>query len=117
MNVFIDTNLLLDFFRMSSGDLDEIRKIALLSKSGELNLLISDFVQDEFFRNRETVISTALKQFEKSKAELHRPNIEFAFTQNQSNWNRFKLGSENCCAYWGNVCKPNPVHVKRRRTW
>lgn len=75
MNVFIDTNVLLDFFRMSSGDLEELRKIARLENNGNITLLVSDAVQDEFYRNRETVIADSLRQFEKSKFELHRPNI------------------------------------------
>lgn len=75
MNVFIDTNVLLDFFRMSSGDLEEIRKIARLSANNKITLLVSDFVIDEFTRNREGVIAQSISQFNKSKLELHRPNI------------------------------------------
>jgi predicted nucleic acid-binding protein len=75
MNLFIDTNILLDFYRMSSGDLEEIRKIARLSANKKIRLLISDFVIDEFNRNREGVIAQSISQFKKSKIELHRPNI------------------------------------------
>lgn len=75
MNVFIDTNVLLDFFRMSSGDLEEIRKIAGLARAGGLTFLFTDIVQDEFDRNREGVIAQSLSQFNKSTLELHRPNI------------------------------------------
>jgi predicted nucleic acid-binding protein len=75
MNVFVDTNVLLDFFRMSSGDLEEIRKIARLSANKKITLLINDFVKDEFARNREGVIAQSISQFNKSKLELHRPNI------------------------------------------
>lgn len=75
MNVFIDTNVLLDFFRMSSGDLEELRKLARLASTGNIKLLVSDAVQDEFSRNRENVIAESLTQFKKSKFELHRPNI------------------------------------------
>ena len=75
MNLFIDTNVLLDFFRMSSGDLEEIRKIARLSANKKITLLISEFVIDEFSRNRESVIAQSVSQFKKSKLELHRPNI------------------------------------------
>jgi predicted nucleic acid-binding protein len=75
MNVFIDTNVLLDFFRMSSGDLEELDKLAQLARSGNIKLLVSDAVQDEFSRNRENVIAESLTQFKKSKFELHRPNI------------------------------------------
>jgi predicted nucleic acid-binding protein len=75
MNVFIDTNVLLDFFRMSSGDLEELRKLARLESTGSIKLLVSDAAFDEFSRNRERVIAESLSQFMKSKFELHRPNI------------------------------------------
>lgn len=75
MNVFIDTNVLLDFFRMSSGDLEEIRKVARLSANNRITLLINDFILDEFTRNREGVIAKSISEFNKSKIELHRPNI------------------------------------------
>ena len=75
MNVFIDTNVLLDFFRMSSGDLEEIRKVAHLSANNKITLFVSDFVRDEFNRNREGVIAQSISQFKKSRLELHRPNI------------------------------------------
>lgn len=75
MNVFIDTNVLLDFFRMSSGDLDELRKLARLAATDAITLLVSSAVKDEFSRNREKVIADSLDQFRKSTFELHRPNI------------------------------------------
>lgn len=75
MNLFIDTNVLLDFFRMSSGDLEEIRKVVRLSVNSKITLLVSDFVMDEFNRNREGVIAQSISQFQKNKLELHRPNI------------------------------------------
>jgi predicted nucleic acid-binding protein len=75
MNIFIDTNILLDFYRLSSGDLEELRKIAKLSKVGKIRLFISDFLKDEFFRNREAAISSAIEQFRKSRADLQLPNL------------------------------------------
>jgi predicted nucleic acid-binding protein len=75
MNVFIDTNILLDFFRLSRGDLEEIHKIIGLWKYQRLNLLISDHLKDEFYRNREKVIAESLATFEKSIFVLHRPNL------------------------------------------
>ena len=75
MNVFIDTNVLLDFFRMSSGDLEELRKLSRLTTNGNVKLHVSDALQDEFSRNRESVIAESLTQFKKSNFEIHRPNI------------------------------------------
>jgi hypothetical protein len=73
--VFIDTNSLLDFYRLSGGDLDEVQKLIKLGDSSKINLLVSDHVRDEFFRNREKVIAEALREFDKSKCELHQPNL------------------------------------------
>lgn len=81
LNLFVDTNVFLDFFRLSSGDLEEVRKIARLEAHGHVNLLISDVVVDEFKRNRESVIAAALAQFKKSSCELNRPNIIRAYAE------------------------------------
>lgn len=75
MNVFIDTNVLLNFYALSGGDLDEIEKLSQLVLTNKLTLFISNYLQDEFMRNREGKIAEALSTFEKSKVELHRPNI------------------------------------------
>lgn len=75
MNVFIDTNSLLDFFRLSGGDLDEIQKIIRLWTNQQIKLLVPDRVRDEFYRNRERVITEAIDNFKKSNVELHRPNL------------------------------------------
>lgn len=75
MNIFIDTNVLLDFYRLSGGDLDELRRVAKLSENGKITLLLSEYLKDEFYRNREGVISLAINQFRKSRTELHLPNL------------------------------------------
>lgn len=75
MNIFIDTNVLLDFYRLSGGDLDELRRVAKLSENGKITLLLSEYLKDEFYRNREGVISHAINQFRKSRTELHLPNL------------------------------------------
>lgn len=75
MNIFIDTNVLLDFYRLSGGDLDELRRVAKLSENGKITLLLSEYLKDEFYRNREGVISIAINQFSKSRTELYLPNL------------------------------------------
>jgi len=75
MNIFIDANIFLDFFRLSTGDLEELRKITALSRAGTITLLISSTVLDEFSRNRERVIAKSIEQFKSTSFSLHRPNI------------------------------------------
>lgn len=81
MNVFIDANILLDFYRLSGGDLEEIRKIAKLAENEEITLYISDVLQDEYERNREGTITQAVEQFRKSRVDLHLPNLVRAYDE------------------------------------
>jgi predicted nucleic acid-binding protein len=63
MQLFIDTNILLSFYAFNQEDLEEIRKLADLMAAGEVTLLMTDQVLDEFYRNRERRIEGALKSF------------------------------------------------------
>jgi predicted nucleic acid-binding protein len=63
MQLFIDTNVLLSFYAFNQEDLEEISKLADLVAAGEVTLLITDQVLDEFYRNRERRIEGALKSF------------------------------------------------------
>lgn len=75
MKVFIDTNILLDLYHLSGPDLDELKKVLKLMKKNKVELLVSKQVEDEFWRNRENVISDALKRFQETKAIAKIPNI------------------------------------------
>lgn len=75
MKVFIDTNILLELYHLSGPDLDELKKILKLMKKNKVELLVSKQVEDEFWRNREDVISDALKRFKETKAIAKIPNI------------------------------------------
>lgn len=75
MNIFIDTNILLDLYHMSGPDLDELLKIVKLAKNNKLNVLMSEQVCSEFWRNRERVVAEALKLFSNSKISITLPNI------------------------------------------
>ena len=79
MNVFIDTNIFLGFYSFSGGDLEELRKISKLSKNGTINLFVSDYLLDEFRRNRESVIKQGIDQLSQSKIDLHLPNLARSF--------------------------------------
>ncbi len=75
MNIFIDTNILLDLYHLSGPDLDELRKVIKLAEVSKLNVLLPSQVEDEFWRNRERVISEALDLFAKTKASATLPNL------------------------------------------
>lgn len=63
MYVFIDANVLLNFYRRSKSDLEELRNIVGLSNKGHIRLLISAYVMDEFYRSREKEIARSIKDF------------------------------------------------------
>ncbi len=63
MNVFIDTQIFLNFFDFSNEDLEELRKIVVLTGAGKIRLLLPQQVIDEFDRNRANKIEKALKEF------------------------------------------------------
>lgn len=81
MKVFIDTNILLDIYHLSGADLEELRKLKKMVEKEKVKLLVSSQVVDEFWRNRERVISDALKSFKESKAVAKIPNIIRAYPE------------------------------------
>ncbi len=63
MQLFIDTNILLSFYALNDQDLAELHKLADHIAQGEVTLLITDQILDEFYRNREQRIEGTLKSF------------------------------------------------------
>jgi hypothetical protein len=53
MNVFLDTNVLVNFSQMSSGDLEDAKKITLLSTDNKIKLFIYDLAKDKLNENCE----------------------------------------------------------------
>jgi predicted nucleic acid-binding protein len=70
MKLFIDTNILLSFYHLTSEDIEELKKLVALVQEGEIDLLVPDQVKDEFYRNRESKISDALKKLRDAKLRL-----------------------------------------------
>jgi hypothetical protein len=75
MKLFIDSGVLLEMYQLSGPDLEELRKLVKLVETGKIELLLSQQVVDEFWRNREGVIADALKRFCESGAQASIPNI------------------------------------------
>lgn len=73
--VFIDTNTYLSFYRFSKSDINEMQKMLHAMASGELKVLLTDQVVDEYRRNREGVIADALKKFRESRAPNQFPRL------------------------------------------
>jgi hypothetical protein len=52
MQLFIDANVFLSFYRFSSDDLEQLEKLTVLVKTGRIRLWLPEHVVDEFYRNR-----------------------------------------------------------------
>lgn len=63
-HLFVDTNVLLRFYAYSDDSLSEIEKLSALQKSGQINLLVTDQVIEEHFRNRDRELAESFKRIE-----------------------------------------------------
>lgn len=75
MKILIDTNILLELYKLSGPDLDELKKVLKLSEKQKIEILISSQIEDEFWRNRESVIADAMKNLRETKIVSKLPNI------------------------------------------
>jgi len=75
MNLFIDTNVLLSFYHLSSDDLEELRKLVVLMDQDKVKLLLPVQVIDEFRRNRDSKITDAIRRFTEEKLNRQFPQI------------------------------------------
>ena len=75
MNIFIDTNVLLNLYHLSGPDLDELKKIIKLHQTAQIKIHLPKQVKDEFYRNRERVVKESIELFDKSKASSSLPNM------------------------------------------
>src|SRR3989442_14946441 len=75
MNFFIDTNIFLSFYHLTSDDLDELKKLVILLRNKTIRLWLPDQVVKEFHRNRENKISDALKRLRDQRLNLQFPQI------------------------------------------
>lgn len=64
INLFLDTNIYLSFYKLSDDDLEELKKLSVTVKSGTTVLYLTDQVRGEFQRNREKTISDSLASLE-----------------------------------------------------
>ncbi len=73
LNLFIDTNVLLSFYHLTSEDLEELKKLAALIDKGEILLFLPDQVEREFRRNRAGKIIDAMRRLQDVKFNLSFP--------------------------------------------
>lgn len=73
MHVFIDTNILLNFFHFTKEEIDALSNVFASHEHGAATVHLTEQVCDEFFRNRENKIKDALKKFKDVKFAAQLP--------------------------------------------
>ncbi|MEZ5421518.1 MAG: PIN domain-containing protein [Pyrinomonadaceae bacterium] len=81
MHVFIDTNILLNFFHYSKDQLDTLNDVFGSHEYGAARVYLTQQVCDEFKRNRENKIKDALKQFTQTKFVAQLPSFMKAYDE------------------------------------
>lgn len=75
MHVFIDTNILLNFYHFSKDELDALNNVFASHEHGSAIVHLTEQVCDEFKRNRESKIKGALKRFKEVKFVAQLPSF------------------------------------------
>lgn len=83
MNLFIDTNIFLNFYHFTNDDLEELEKLIVLISNNKIQLIIPEQVIDEFKRNREVKLKDAIKQFESNIKSYKFPQFYKSFSEFQ----------------------------------
>lgn len=73
MHVFIDTNILLNFFHFTKEEIDVLNDVFTSHEHGAAKVHLTEQVCDEFYRNRESKIKDALKKFKDVKFAAQLP--------------------------------------------
>lgn len=73
--LYIDTNVYLTFFHFSTDDLEALKKLIQVVKSGDLILFLPIQTKNEFDRNREVKIQDSFSRFKASKLNNEFPII------------------------------------------
>ena len=81
MHVFIDTNILLNFFHFSKDELDALNDVFGSHEHGAAKVHLTQQVCDEFKRNRENKIKDALKRFKETKFSAQLPSFMKAYEE------------------------------------
>jgi hypothetical protein len=73
ITLFIDTNILLSFYHLTSEDIEELKKLVALVEKKEIELIVPQQVEDEFQRNRGSKIVDAMKKLRDVKFNVSFP--------------------------------------------
>lgn len=74
-HLFVDTNVLLDFYTLTKEDIEELRKLVTLVNEGTLALYITEQVRNEFRRNRDKKLGDTVNQLKDAFRILEVPAL------------------------------------------
>ncbi|WP_354133738.1 PIN domain-containing protein [Bradyrhizobium sp. S3.9.1] len=75
ITLFIDTNVLLSFYHLTSEDIEELKKLVALVESKDIELIVPKQVENEFWRNRGAKIVDAMKKLREAKFNASFPSF------------------------------------------
>jgi hypothetical protein len=75
MNVFVDTNILLEIYEAKSASASDLDELIKWGNDNTVNLLTTRMAKDEFERNRDRVVSESLMKFKKWDLNLVFPGF------------------------------------------
>lgn len=81
MNIFIDTNIFLSFFHLTSDELEELKKLVILLRRKRVVLFLPEQVIHEFRRNRENKIADAIAKLSAQVVKVQIPQLARAYEE------------------------------------
>ena len=81
MHLFIDANIFLSFYHLTSEDIEELKKLTALIDEKEVTLYTTDQLSEEITRNRDTKISDAMQEFKKAQFKVSFPSFCKAYPE------------------------------------
>ncbi len=73
MNLFIDTNIFLEFYRLSGEDIEELKKLTKLLEDGTISLFYTEQLEKEIIRNRDSIVNDSISLFKKVNFKISTP--------------------------------------------
>ena len=80
-NLFIDTNVFLNFFSFSNDHLNKLEELIKLIRKKDILLFLPEQVIDEFTRNRESTLKKAIDKLQEFSSKPESPVICHEFDQ------------------------------------
>ena len=75
MNLFLDANIYLAFYKLSNDYLEELRKLSVAVRDGATRLYLPQQVRDEFERNRESIVAESFSHLDKARISGGYPRL------------------------------------------